>query len=119
MSNPSVQGGPSAYLESLMQAGQQATEQFDEALAAAMGVEGKPAKGEEKSPFAVTAGLQQQYRSPILDFWPDFFDDKPARGEDALARAPRGDRRFKEAATPFGDVFLDVDQTSDLTTVLL
>ena len=73
----------------------------------------------EKSPFAVTAGLQQQYRSPILDFWPDFFDDKPARGEDALARAPRGDRRFKEAATPFGDVFLDVDRTSDSTTVLL
>jgi hypothetical protein len=110
MGNPSVQEGPSAYLESLMQVGQQATEQ---------GVENKPAKGEEKSPFAVTAGLQQQYRSPILDFWPDFFDDKPARGEDALARAPRGDRRFKEAATPFGDVFLDVDQTSDLTTVLL
>jgi polyhydroxyalkanoate synthase len=63
-----------------MQAGQQATERFDEALAAAMGVEGKPAKGEEKSPFAVTAGLQQQYWSPILDFWRDFFDDKSARG---------------------------------------
>ena len=41
------------YLESLMQAGQQATRQFDDALAAAMGVEGKPAKGENMSPFAV------------------------------------------------------------------
>ena len=43
MGSPSAPGGPSAYLESLMQAGQQATRQFDDALAAAMGVEAKPA----------------------------------------------------------------------------
>jgi len=106
MSSPSVQGGPSAYLESLMQAGQQATRQFDETLAAAMGVEGKPAKGEE-TPFAVAAGLQQQYWSPILDFWRGFFGDKPARGGDALARAARGDRRFKDDAwshSPYYDL---------------
>jgi polyhydroxyalkanoate synthase subunit PhaC len=107
MGNPSFQGGPSAYLESLMQAGQQATKQFDDALAAAMGIEGKPAKGEEKWPFVTATGLQQQYWSPVLDFWRGFFTDKPAAGEDASARAPRGDRRFKDdtwSHSPFYDL---------------
>jgi polyhydroxyalkanoate synthase len=107
MGNPSLQGGPSAYLESLMQAGQQATKQFDDALAAAMGVEGKPAEGKEKWPFATAADLQQQYWSPVLDFWRGFFTDKPAPGEAASARGPRGDRRFKDDAwshSPFYDL---------------
>jgi polyhydroxyalkanoate synthase subunit PhaC len=103
MGGPSLQSGPSAYLESLMQVGQQATKQFDEALTAAMGVEGKPAKGEERSPFAVAAKLQQQYWSPVLDFWRGFFNDK----DDASVRAPRGDRRFKDEAwshSPYYDL---------------
>ena len=107
MGNPSLQGGPSAYLESLMQAGQQATKQFDEALAAAIGIEGRPATGEKGSPFAVAAGLQQQYWSPVLDFWRGFFKDKPVRGDDASVRAPRGDRRFKDDAwsnSPYYDL---------------
>jgi polyhydroxyalkanoate synthase len=107
MTSPSSPNGPSAYLESLMQAGQQATKQFDDALAAAMGVEGKPAKGGEESAFTVAAGLQQQYWSPVLDFWRGFFKDKPARGEDASSRAPRGDRRFKDVSwsdSPFYDL---------------
>src|SRR5690349_20831507 len=98
MGNPSLQGGPSAYLESLMQVGQQATKQFDDALAAAMGVDGKPAKDEKMTPFAVAANLQQQYWSPILDFWSGFLNEKPARYDDASVRAPRGDRRFKDEA---------------------
>jgi polyhydroxyalkanoate synthase subunit PhaC len=107
MGNPSLQGGPSAYLESLMRAGQQATKQFDDALAAAMGVESKPAKGEVKWPFVTAAGLPQQYWLPVLDFWRGFFNEKPAPGEDAPARAPRGDRRFKDDAwshSPFYDL---------------
>lgn len=96
MGSQSLQGGSSAYLESLMQVGQQATKQFDEALVAAMGVEGKRAKGEEISPFAIAANLQQQYWSPVLDFWRGFLGDKPALGTGASARAPRGDRRFKD-----------------------
>ena len=107
MGNPSFQGGPSAYLESLMQAGQQATKQFDDALAAAMGVAGKSAKDEAKWPFAAAAELQQPYWTPVLDFWRGFFTDKPAPGEEASARAPRGDRRFKDDAwshSPFYDL---------------
>src|SRR5437660_1640752 len=47
---------PSSYLESLMQAGQQSFKQFDDAMAAAMGVADKPAE-QETSPF-VAAGMQ-------------------------------------------------------------
>src|SRR3974390_2016319 len=98
MSSPSSQGGSSAYLESLMKAGQQATEQFDDALAAAMGVDGKAAKGEEASPFAVAASLQQQCWAAVVNFWRGFFGDKPMQVGDATARARRGDRRFKGEA---------------------
>jgi polyhydroxyalkanoate synthase len=107
MGNPSCKGGPSADHESLLQAGQQATKQFDDALAAAMGVAGKSAKDEAKWPFAAAAELQQPYWTPVLDFWRGFFTDKPAPGEEASARAPRGDRRFKDDAwshSPFYDL---------------
>ena len=96
MGNASADGGPSAYLESLMQAGQQATKQFDEALVAAMGVDGKLAKSGEKSPFAAAAELQQQYWSPVLEFWRGFFSDKSGQGGDSSVRVARGDRRFKD-----------------------
>src|SRR5436305_1102025 len=98
MENPSSQSGPSDYLESLMRAGQQATRQFDDALAAAMGVVGEPAKGEEKSPVAVTTSLQQMYWSPILDFWRGFINGKPAANAASPGRVQRGDRRFKDEA---------------------
>lgn len=88
MSNPSLQDGPSAYLESLMKAGQQATRQFDDALAASIGVHGDPAKGGPKSPFAVAMSMQQQFWSPVMDFWRGYFNE----------RAARGDRRFKDEA---------------------
>ena len=98
MGNPSLQGGPSAYLEGLMQVGQQATKQFDDALVAAMGVEGKSVKERERSPVAIATDMQRQYWSPILDFWSGFFSNKSARGEDAGGPASRGDRRFKDEA---------------------
>src|SRR5246127_378266 len=98
MDSPSAPGGPSAYLESLMQAGQQATRQFDDALATAMGVEGKLAKGEVMSPFAAAANLQRQFWLPAIDFWRGFFTGKPTEGATSSAKAPRGDRRFKDEA---------------------
>jgi polyhydroxyalkanoate synthase len=107
MGNPSSPSGPSAHLESLMRAGQDATKQFDDALAAAMGIEAKPGKSGEMSPFAVTANLQQQYWSPILDFWRGFFNDKSAAKAAAPGRAPRGDRRFKDVTwsqSPYYDL---------------
>jgi polyhydroxyalkanoate synthase len=96
MGSPSSLSSPSDYLESLMQAGQQATKQFDDALAATMGVQGKPADDGQMSPLAVAANLQQQYWSPVLDFWRGFFNDNSAPGADSPARGPRGDRRFKD-----------------------
>ena len=107
MGSPSSQSVPSAYLESLMRAGQEATKQFDDALTAAMGVVSKPATGEGKSPIAVTANLQQMYWSPILDFWRGFLGGKPAANADSSARAPRGDRRFQDEAwshSPYYDL---------------
>src|SRR6202022_2415460 len=105
MSSPSAPGGPSAYLESLMQAGQQATRQFDDALAAAMGVDGRPGKGEDMSPFALAANLQRQFWWPMLDFWRGFLNGKPTEGAALSAKAP--DRRFKDEAwshSPFYDL---------------
>jgi polyhydroxyalkanoate synthase len=96
MSTPSLQEGSSAYLESLMKVGEQAARQFDEALAATMGVEGKPEKDQKKSSFAAAAGLQQQYWLPVLDFWRGFLNGKSTPGVEASGRAPRGDRRFKD-----------------------
>jgi len=97
MNSPSSPDGPSAYLESLMQAGQQATRQFDDALATAMGVERKPAKGEDTSPFALAANLHRQFWWPAIDFWRGFFSSEPAEGPGS-GRKPRGDRRFKDDA---------------------
>jgi polyhydroxyalkanoate synthase len=94
MGSPASSGGPSAYLESLMRAGQQATRQFDDALAAAMGVEGKPARGEDVSPFALAAKLHRQFWWPAIDFWRGFLTGKPA--EDTPPAKGRGDRRFKD-----------------------
>jgi polyhydroxyalkanoate synthase len=107
MGSPSSPSGPSGYLESLMHAGQEATKQFDNALVAAMGVEGKSAEGKETSPFATALKLQQQYWSPVLDFWRGFLNNKTAVGVDSPARGPRGDRRFKDGAwsqSPFYDL---------------
>jgi polyhydroxyalkanoate synthase subunit PhaC len=51
--NPSP-NDPAQYLENLMQAGQQSIKQFDDALAAAMGVRvsDAPPRGQVFSPFA-------------------------------------------------------------------
>src|SRR4051794_1475725 len=114
MGSSSSPSGPSAHLESLMRAGQEATKQFDDALAAAMGVEAKPpGKSGEISPFAVTANLQQQYWSPVLDFWRGFFKDKSTANTKSTVntgspmRAPQGDRRFKDESwshSPYYDL---------------
>src|SRR6185312_16303800 len=90
MASPHQQDGLSNYLQSLMQAGQNATRQFDDALAAALDVEGKPASERKMSPFDSPLGFQQQYWSGMLDFWQGFFNDKST----ANAR----DRRFRDGA---------------------
>ena len=76
-------------------------------VAAAMGVVDKPAKSEAKSPFAIAASMQRMYWSPVLDFWRGFLTGKPTADAASPAKAPRGDRRFKDEAwsqSPFYDL---------------
>jgi polyhydroxyalkanoate synthase subunit PhaC len=95
---------PSDYLESLMQAGQQSFKQFDDAMAAAMGVGAKPAEV-RASPFAAAANLQ---RDSILQFW-KFWNSTlvKALGVEQRVQPSKGDRRFKDDAwgeTPYYDL---------------
>ena len=94
MDSSSSPDGSSASLESLMRAGQQSMKQFDDALASAMGVEGKPATRDASSPFAVAANLQRQYWSQIVDFWKGILVMGSATG----AQPSRRDRRFEDEA---------------------
>ena len=94
MDSSSSPGGSSAYLESLMRAGQQSMKQFDDALASAMGVVGKPATGDASSPFAVVANLQWQYWSQIADFWKGILVKRSEAGAQPSSR----DRRFQDEA---------------------
>ena len=94
MNSSSSPSGSSAYLESLMRAGQQSMKQFDDALVSAMGVEGKPATGGELSPFTFTANLQRQFWSPIVEFWKGTLGNASA----AASRRPSRERRFQDEA---------------------
>ena len=102
MDHPSSATGISEYYESLMRAGQQATKQFDDALASAMGVGTKPAEGEGKSPYTIAAELQKQYWSQVMGFWKGAFPVQSTAG----AQPPR-DRRFQDEAwhhSPYYDL---------------
>ena len=94
MNSSSSPSGSSAYLESLMRAGQQSMKEFDDALVSAMGVEGKPATGGELSPFTFTANLQRQFWSPIVEFWKGTLGNASA----AASRRPSRERRFQDEA---------------------
>jgi len=94
MTSSPTPNGSSAYLESLMRAGQQSMKQFDDALVSAMGVEGKPPAGGELSPFAFTANLQRQFWSPIVEFWKGTLGDASVAGSQRSDR----DRRFQDEA---------------------
>jgi polyhydroxyalkanoate synthase subunit PhaC len=93
MNSSSSPNGPSAYLESLMRAGEQSMKQFDDALVSAMGIEGKPST-REPWPFAVTANLQRQFWSPVMDFWKGFLGDASSDG----SRRSALERRFQDEA---------------------
>ena len=93
MNSSSSPSGSSAYLESLMRAGQQSMKQFDDALVSAMGVEGKPPT-REPWPFTVTANLQRQFWSPVMDFWKGFLGDASPDG----SRRSALERRFQDEA---------------------
>ena len=85
MNSSSPPSGSSAYLESLMRAGQQSMKQFDDALVSVIGVEGKPPTHGEASPFTW---------SPAVEFWKGFLGDASAAG----SRRSGQERRFRDEA---------------------
>jgi polyhydroxyalkanoate synthase len=68
--------------------------QFDDAFVSAMGLEGESATRDASSPFAVSANMQRQFWSPIVDFWKGVLGNASATG----ARPSRRDRRFQDEA---------------------
>jgi polyhydroxyalkanoate synthase len=95
---------PSAYLESLMQAGQQSFKQFDDAMAAAMGLADKPREG-EVSPFVAAANLQRDAILQVWKFWNTTL--VKALGVEGNVQPGKGDRRFLDnawTATPYYDL---------------
>ena len=94
LDQPPPPDGSSAYLASLMRAGQLSMKQFDDALSSAMGIEGKTAAGDASSPFAVAANMQRQFWSPVVEFWKAALRNASTKG----SRPPRPDRRFRDEA---------------------
>ena len=100
---------PTQYLENLMHAGQQSIKQFDDALAATMGVRGSNAtpRGQVFSPFAFAMDMQRDYFTQFWRFWNAAFIAAITGGKCAAVQPARGDKRFKDDAwqeTPFYDL---------------
>jgi polyhydroxyalkanoate synthase len=89
-----------AYLESLMQAGQDAMEQFDDALASATGVrpEEPLSSGRPVSPFALILDLQREYLKQVWRLWNTLFLQSFLGGVHADVAMATGDKRFKDAS---------------------
>jgi polyhydroxyalkanoate synthase len=107
MDGSSTSGDLSANLEGLMRAGQQSVQQFDDALAAAMGLDGKGAAKDESTPFAVLANVQRQYLTQVWQFWNATFIKALTAGTQSSIEPSRGDRRFKDDAwqgSPYYDL---------------
>ena len=88
----------SGYLESLMQAGQQSMQRFDEALAA-MGMQGKePPASAASSPFSLALDMQREYLTQVWKFWNSTAIQTFTSGASPDLQPARGDRRFKDEA---------------------
>ncbi|MBR1216155.1 class I poly(R)-hydroxyalkanoic acid synthase [Bradyrhizobium sp. JYMT SZCCT0180] len=101
-------GDPSAYLESLMKAGQQSMKQFDDGLAAALGVRGKGPSpiGQSFSPFTFAMDMQREYLTQFWRFWNKSLVRTLSFGMNVTTQPARGDKRFKDDAwqeTPYYD----------------
>ncbi|MBB4373777.1 polyhydroxyalkanoate synthase [Bradyrhizobium sp. cir1] len=99
MNSDTLPNDLSGYLEELMQAGQQSAKRFDDALAAAMGVQGKSvAAGEAPSPFALAMDVQREYLMQLWRFWTSAPIRAATLGAKPAIEPVRGDRRFKDEA---------------------
>jgi polyhydroxyalkanoate synthase subunit PhaC len=102
MDNPSSPNPSSAYLKSLMAAGQQSMKQFDDALAAVMGVD---SVGKAASPFATVTS--PRHLAEVWRFWNAGILKALSGDVQPAAEPPRGDKRFKDEAwqqSPYYDL---------------
>jgi len=103
MANSSSPGGSSAYLESLMKAGQQSMKQFDDAIAATMGVGVGRTTGQEPSSFSIFPDyLTQAWRLWNASIFNAFTPRATSSNQPS-----RGDKRFKDDAwnqSPYYDL---------------
>jgi polyhydroxyalkanoate synthase len=117
MDNSTSPNPSSAYLESLMKAGQRSMKQFDDALAAAMGVD---SGRKEASPFATA--VSPRHLAEIWRFWNASIVKALTGGAKSTVEPPHGDKRFKDAVwqqSPYYDLLkqsylLTSKQLSDL-----
>jgi polyhydroxyalkanoate synthase len=108
----------SAYLENLMRAGELSMKQFDDAIAAAMGVDGGRATSQGTSPFA----MYPDYVTQAWRLWNASIVNAFTAGATSSIRPSRGDKRFKDDAwhqSPYYDLLkqsylLTSKQLSDL-----
>ncbi|WP_065756686.1 PHA/PHB synthase family protein [Bradyrhizobium paxllaeri] len=118
MSSPSSPNNPLAPIEELMRAGQQSMKQFDDAIAAAMGVGASRPTSQGMSPFA----MYPDYVTQAWRLWNASIVNAFAAGMMPSVQPSRGDKRFKDDAwqhSPYYDLLkqsylLTSKQLSDL-----
>lgn len=100
MSNSTSPNDPSSYLESLMQAGQQSMQRFNDSLSAAMGVSSKSSAplGQMFSPFGFVMDMQRESMNQFFRFWNATAIRALTFGAKSEIQPPRGDKRFKDDA---------------------
>ena len=100
MTNTPSSTDATSYFEDLMRAGQDATKQFDDALALAMGVHGEE-RPSSASPFfqvALIADLEREYFKQLRRLWNSMFLQTFAGGAHSSVALAQGDKRFKDAS---------------------
>jgi polyhydroxyalkanoate synthase subunit PhaC len=103
MISPSSPSNPLASIEDLMKAGQQSMKQFDDAIAAAMGVGGSRPAGQGMSPFAA----YPDYVTQAWRLWNASIVNAFTMGAASSIQPSRGDKRFKDDAwqqSPYYDL---------------
>jgi polyhydroxyalkanoate synthase len=91
---------PSAYLQSLMQAGELSAKQFDDALAQAMGLGGGGSAPLDTLPSSIAfiARMQREFISRVFQLWAETLVQMLALATQSSVEPARGDRRFKDKA---------------------
>ena len=103
MDNSSSPGSSAAYLENLMKVGQQSMKQFDDAMAATMGISRGRAMGQETSSFS----SYPDYVTQAWLHWNAGILNAFAADTTSSIQPSRSDKRFKDAAwhqSPYHDL---------------